>query len=55
METFVFEEVLKHGQVSNDTPSSIYYSKLNLQIQCQERRMITAMTVDDSNWYHYLQ
>ena len=55
METFVFEEVLKHGQGSIDTPSSIYYSKLYLQIQYQETRMITAMTADDSNWYHHLQ
>ena len=38
METYVFEELLKNDQGSNDIPSlSIHYSKPNLQIKCQGR------------------
>ena len=56
METYVFEQVLTHGQGSNDPPFlSIYYSKHKLQTNCQERRTVTSMTMNDSNWDFHLQ
>ena len=56
METYVFEQVLTHGQGSNDPPFlSIYYSKHKLQTNCQERRTVTSMTTNDSNWDFHLQ